>query len=187
MINFAFLWEGYINIPSAGVYTFETISDDGSKLYFNTSYSFGATPLVNNDGLHASRSATGNVSIASAGKYPIAISYFEKDGGETMQVYWTGPGIPRQPIPDAAFTINNAPIAALGNILNTAAEQPADKARSNIAKAGMEIIKVYPNPFNDRFNIDFYNTAASNDISIGVYDVKRKIGLYLSCWKHRGR
>jgi hypothetical protein len=84
-------------------------------------------------------------------------------------------GIPRQPIPDAAFTINNAPIAALGNILNTSAEQPADKARSNIAKAGMEIIKVYPNPFNDRFNIDFYNTAASNDISIGVYDVKGRL------------
>jgi hypothetical protein len=89
--NFALLWEGYINIPASGVYTFETISDDGSKLYFNTSYSFGATPLVDNDGLHAPRSASGNVSVPAPGRYPIAITYFEKDGGETMQVYWTGP------------------------------------------------------------------------------------------------
>ncbi|RYE12426.1 MAG: hypothetical protein EOP51_31585, partial [Sphingobacteriales bacterium] len=46
--NFAFLWEGFINITVAGTYTFETSSDDGSKLYINTPYSFGAVPLVNN-------------------------------------------------------------------------------------------------------------------------------------------
>lgn len=103
---FAFVWEGYINIPTPGNYTFETASDDGSKLYFNSFYSFTANALVNNDGLHGPRPATGTVYIPAAGLYPIAMTFFENSVGETMQVYWSGPGIPRQLIPDAAFTNN---------------------------------------------------------------------------------
>ncbi|RYE16363.1 MAG: hypothetical protein EOP51_25930, partial [Sphingobacteriales bacterium] len=51
--DFGFLWEGYIKIPATGTYTFETLSDDGSKLYIGD-YSHTATALVNNDGLHGS-------------------------------------------------------------------------------------------------------------------------------------
>jgi large repetitive protein len=47
---FGIKWEGYINIKTAGTYTFELASDDGSKLYFNTFYSPTATALVNNSG-----------------------------------------------------------------------------------------------------------------------------------------
>ncbi|HZG24158.1 MAG TPA: PA14 domain-containing protein, partial [Chitinophagaceae bacterium] len=88
--NYAYIWEGYINITNPGQYTFETISDDGSKLYFNTFYAPGATALVNNDGLHASVSATGNINIPAVGLYPIAITFFESTGGETMQIFWSG-------------------------------------------------------------------------------------------------
>ncbi|MEJ7767732.1 MAG: PA14 domain-containing protein [Chitinophagaceae bacterium] len=104
--HFGFVWEGSINIPTAGTYTFETVSDDGSKLYFNSLYSFGATALVDYDGLHAAWPTTGTVNIPAPGIYPISIAYFEKDGGELMEVYWSGPGIPRQRIPDIAFTGN---------------------------------------------------------------------------------
>jgi uncharacterized delta-60 repeat protein len=103
--NFAFIWQGYIIINTPGDYTFETISDDGSRLYFNLPYSLGAAPTVDNDGLHAPISATGTVNIPAAGVYPIAITFFENSGGESMQVLWTGPGIPRQPIPNSAFTV----------------------------------------------------------------------------------
>ena len=102
--NFAFLWEGYLKITTPGTYTFETLSDDGSKFYFNTRYSPTATALVNNDGVHAATSATGTVYVAEAGIYPIAISYFEKDGGQQMTTYWTGPGIARQKIPAVLFS-----------------------------------------------------------------------------------
>lgn len=100
---FGIVWEGYINIPIAGTYTFETVSDDGSKFYFNSGYLPNGNALVNNDGLHPAQSATGSVNIAAAGAYPVAISFFEKYGGESMQLYWTGPGIPRQLVPNAAF------------------------------------------------------------------------------------
>lgn len=101
--QFGFLWEGTINIPVAGTYTFETISDDGSKLYIG-SYSHTATALVNNDGLHGSQARTGTVTLP-AGPQQIAITFFESGGGEAMQVWWTNVagGIARQQIPASAF------------------------------------------------------------------------------------
>ena len=160
--NFAFVWEGNINIKTPGVYTFETISDDGSKLYFNST----VDAAVNNDGLHAASSKSGLVNIPAVGSYPITITFFEKDGGEVMEVYWSGPGIPRQLIPSSAFI----PTA----FANTPAmSQPLGKDRGVGMEIGNgEIRKVYPNPFTESFNIDFYNSAGTNDINVAIYDLK---------------
>lgn len=103
--RFALLWEGYINIPVSGNYTFETYSDDGSKLYIGQ-YSHTATALVNNDGAHGTQYREGTIYL-TAGSHPIAITYFEATGGQTMQVYWknTAHGVnSRQQIPASAFT-----------------------------------------------------------------------------------
>ena len=102
--EFGFLWEGYIKIPANGTYTFETYSDDGSKLYIGN-YSHTATALVNNDGLHGSVYASGSIAL-NAGIYKIAMTFFEKGGGEEMKVFWGCPaaGIPsRTAIPNSAF------------------------------------------------------------------------------------
>jgi hypothetical protein len=39
----------------------------------------------------------------------------------------------------------------------------------------MDIRKIYPNPFTDQFNIEFYNSAGSNNINIGVYDLNGRL------------
>ena len=173
--NFAFMWEGYINIPTAGTYTFETVSDDGSKLYFNSLYFPGAPALVNNDGLHAPWPATGTINIPSAGIYPIAMTYFEKDGGETMQIYWTGPGIDRQQIPDAAFS-SDAP-GLLLTMMNTRSFEGATNQNETLSseKKAMETMKAYPNPFKESFNIDFYNTSAANKVRVSIYDLRGRL------------
>ena len=103
--NFGFLWQGYIIIKKAGSYTFETSSDDGSDLYIGP-YNFSSTPLVNNDGLHGTQTATGTISL-TAGVYPIAITYFQSGGGTAMSVLWksTAAGINTYTaIPNSAFT-----------------------------------------------------------------------------------
>jgi hypothetical protein len=102
--NFGFLWEGYINIPVTGSYTFETNSDDGSKLYIGT-YNNAATALVNNDGLHGGQYRSGTITL-NQGTYPIAITFFEQGGGESMNVYWTSTAagiLSRTAIPNSAF------------------------------------------------------------------------------------
>jgi len=115
--NFAFLWEGFINIPAGGgTYTFRTRSDDGSKLYLGglnqttSPYNHAATPLVNNDGLHGAQNADGTITFSQGGVYPIAIVFYEQGGDEVMTVSWRGPGTNNQfeQIPNSAFEQNVA-------------------------------------------------------------------------------
>lgn len=112
--NFAFLWEGSLNVTQAGTYRFRTNSDDGSRLYLDTlnssgsPYNFSATPLVNNDGLHGSKDVTsGNVTLA-VGSYPIAMTFYEQGGGERMVVSWNRNGGSFSTIPNSAFA--DAPV-----------------------------------------------------------------------------
>lgn len=95
---FAFKFEGYINIPTTGDYTFFTTSNDGSTLSIN------GLQVVNNDKVHEQEEKSGTVTLSS-GLHEIKVLYFEDQGpSETLQVSWEGPGISKQPIPDAAFS-----------------------------------------------------------------------------------
>ena len=54
---FAIRFEGKIDIPSDGIYYFRLTSDDGSNLYIND------TKIVDNDGVHAVKSAEGSANL----------------------------------------------------------------------------------------------------------------------------
>ena len=86
--NYGFLWQGYIQVPVNGTYIFQTTSDDGSALWFN-SYTPTGTPTVNNDGLHGSQSKTSSSLTLTAGIYPICIEFFQAGGGANMSVSWS--------------------------------------------------------------------------------------------------
>jgi hypothetical protein len=90
--NFALRFKGYIDIKTAGTYTFYTNSDDGSKLYIDN------TLVVNNDGLHGVQDAAGTISL-SAGRHKIMVTYVEKTGSEVLTVSFAGPGISKKQIP----------------------------------------------------------------------------------------
>ena len=94
--KYAIRWTGAIDVPSTGSYTFYTNSDDGSRLYID-----GAL-VVDNDGLHAVREEQGTVYL-TAGCHDLVIEFFENTGGNVMQTSWEGPGISKQPIPDAVL------------------------------------------------------------------------------------
>ncbi len=91
--NFGFRFRAYIDIPRDGTYTFYTTSDDGSKLYINTSL------VVNNDGLHGSQERGGSISLTQ-GSHLIEVTYFEKGGDNVLYVQYEGPGIEKGAIPD---------------------------------------------------------------------------------------
>lgn len=113
--NYAFLWEGYIRIPSDGDYVFRTTSDDGSKLYLSA-YSHTAQALVNNDGLHGSVSVDGSIDNLKKGVYPIAITFFQKGGGANMSISWRkrgSSGWSMAPIPDSAFVDAPQPLGGV--------------------------------------------------------------------------
>ncbi len=90
--NFALWFEGYVEAPADGMYTFSTVSDDGSVLYI------GDEKVVDNDGLHGMLAASGKINL-KAGMHRIRVGFFESRGGEGLEVMWKGPGIEKTAIP----------------------------------------------------------------------------------------
>ena len=94
--NYGLRFTGYISVPTDGVYTFYTDSDDGSKLLI------GTTEVVNNDGNHGEQEHSGTIGL-KAGVHALTIVYFQGGGGQALSVSYSGPGINKQVIPDASF------------------------------------------------------------------------------------
>lgn len=95
-LNFAIKYAGYIDIPEDNIYTFNLISDDGSRLLID------GTQIVNNNGLHASIEKSGKVSLEK-GKHKIEILFFQKGGGFNLYFSYEAPGIQKQKIPESFF------------------------------------------------------------------------------------
>lgn len=95
--NYGFKYEGMINIPAAGTYTFFTTSDPGSKLYIG-GYS-EANLVVNNDGIHGAVEKSGSKTFAAPGLYPITVVYFNTNRTASLSARISGPGLAKQIIP----------------------------------------------------------------------------------------
>ena len=97
--KFAFTFFSYIEIATAGEYTFYLNSDDGSKLYINNEL------IVDNDGLHAPIEKSGKVSLTE-GRHQIRVGYFENTGEQLLEIRYAGPGINKQLVPDEVLFLN---------------------------------------------------------------------------------
>jgi alpha-L-fucosidase len=90
--NYGFVFDGLIKIPADGVYSFYISSDDGSKLFIDDKI------LIDNDGLHGIVEKSNEIPLAK-GYHAIKVLFFEKGGGDALQVQWKGPGFTDQNIP----------------------------------------------------------------------------------------
>ena len=112
---YAFRFDSRISVATAGAYTFYTSSDDGSRLYVNNQL------VVDNDGLHPKIEKNGVITLAS-GEHDVRVEYFEKNGGDALEVQWSGPGIDKEIIPATAFV---EPAVVLNPVTNV----PIDKLK----------------------------------------------------------
>lgn len=98
--SFALVFEGYLQIDTAGSYQFHTQSDDGSKLYVANQL------VVDNDGDHGVIGKTGSLDL-TAGLHPVKVEYFNGGGGYWLEAFYAGPGLVKQIIPaDRLFLTN---------------------------------------------------------------------------------
>lgn len=88
---FALDYQGYIDIPETQIYKFYLTSDDGSKLYLDREV------IIDHDGLHGADTKTGVIALEK-GMHVIRISYFEKSGGNVLQLEWSSPSMDRAPV-----------------------------------------------------------------------------------------
>lgn len=77
--HFAYIFEGYVDIPETAVYTFFLNSDDGAKLYLDGKL------LVNNDGSHSAERKGTRLGLEK-GFHEIKVEYFEDYMGQELKV-----------------------------------------------------------------------------------------------------
>ncbi|MFO0688814.1 MAG: NPCBM/NEW2 domain-containing protein [Myxococcota bacterium] len=90
--NFALVFTNTLNVQTAGLYEFQTNSDDGSKLYVD------GVLVVDNDGLHGTRAIQGSRNL-TAGTHTLRVEFFEKTGGQVLEVGYKTGNPSFQPIP----------------------------------------------------------------------------------------
>jgi hexosaminidase len=78
-----------VNITNDGDYTWYLGSDDGSKL------SVDGKELIDNDGLHGLKEVSGKINLLR-GKHKLEVLYFQRWGGQDLNVSLEGPGFPKQ-------------------------------------------------------------------------------------------
>ncbi|WP_432836686.1 family 16 glycoside hydrolase [Dactylosporangium sp. CA-092794] len=135
---------GYVNIATAGSYTFRLTSDDGSRLLVD-----GGT-VVNNDGLHGAASVEGTVNLTT-GYHALHIDYFEKTGGQQLTLEWRPPGassfavVPNSVLStDAGVVRVTAPGAKQ---CEGAADSPGDGLPLNSVYPGYTLTNLRPDGF----------------------------------------
>ena len=96
-MDIAFVFNGYINIPQKGQYTFYLGSNDGSVLYLDDN------ELINMDGPHGFYTDSAKV-VLEKGKHKMDLEYFQMKGGQGLKLSWKGPGIKKQEIPQTVFS-----------------------------------------------------------------------------------
>jgi hypothetical protein len=99
---FGFRFTGYLRVPRAGVYTFTSLSDDGSAMWIGDRqifWSVGQSPKTTE--------SFGSIALA-AGLHPINLTHFQAYGPRALELYVEGPGVQRQRVPASWFSHDRA-------------------------------------------------------------------------------
>lgn len=97
-IDFAFTFEGYLDVPTIDVYTFFLRSNDGSRL------TIGENLVIDFDGLKTNVIETSANIALNPGVHPIRLEYFHKSGNELLELSWSTLSSPRTVIGAESFT-----------------------------------------------------------------------------------
>ncbi|SFV27039.1 PA14 domain-containing protein [Thermoflavifilum thermophilum] len=99
---FSVRWTGQVLAPVTGSYTFSTVSDDGVRLWVNSSL------LIDNWTDHPPTTNTSNpISLTAGQKYDIVLEYYENQGGAVVKLQWSYPGQSTQIIPQSQLFSNS--------------------------------------------------------------------------------
>lgn len=92
--NFGLVWEGWLNAPAEGKYTFVYDTDDGGALIIN------GKEIITRDRNGPAGTPTKKSTKLKKGRNEIRIEYFENTGNEEIALSWSGPGINNQSLSD---------------------------------------------------------------------------------------
>ncbi|MCG8555140.1 MAG: sulfatase-like hydrolase/transferase [Proteobacteria bacterium] len=103
--NSGILYTGFINVPVAGSYTFFLRTDAGGSLHLHDAH------VVDDDFHHNGNEVSGSIGL-QVGHHPFRLYYRHAAGPHLALLQWSGPGLHKQPIPDASLFFSEALPAA---------------------------------------------------------------------------
>jgi len=93
--QFGVIFTGYIHISKDGKYQFWLFADDGGEIY------------IDNERVAGNKSYTGRPNsgevFLSKGDHTVRILHFELWGDQALKLWYSGPGIEKQPVPPQMF------------------------------------------------------------------------------------
>jgi len=107
-----FVFAAYVEVPADGIYTFIAVSDGGTsemnpvsiaRVYLDSTAVSVDDPRYVQYNVDSGRNLRSLRVPLRAGKHLIRLDYFNYSGGKKVEVFWKGPGIAEQPIPQAAL------------------------------------------------------------------------------------
>jgi hypothetical protein len=93
--TFSARWTGLLKPMSSGVYTFYTVSDDGVRLWVNGHL------IIDNWTDHPPTENSGTITLTAGQAYDTRLEYYERGGGATIRLSWSGPGLLKEIIPQS--------------------------------------------------------------------------------------
>ena len=92
--NYAVSWEGVVEAPVSGTYTFTTRSDDGVRLFVN------GVSVINNWTDHGpTDNNSAGITLSAGQRVPVRMEYYERGGGAEARLHWAYPGQVKQVVP----------------------------------------------------------------------------------------
>ncbi len=104
--NFSCRWTADLNVPVSGTYRLYDATDDGGRLFLNGEkiaegwYNRGTT-----------EDASAEIELVAGGQYQLVMEMYEAGGGTAAFLRWSGPGIPKEIIPQGALQIPKGAIS----------------------------------------------------------------------------
>jgi hypothetical protein len=95
--DFGLVFEGFLTVPSTGVYLIRVASDDGAEVTLD------GQPVCGKDGVHGVEETVGTVALA-AGAHALKVRYFQGTGGQGLRLDWLVPGGRFEEIPASALS-----------------------------------------------------------------------------------
>ena len=90
--SFSVLWNGLIEVPTNGTYTFFMTSDNVRRVWVDENL------ILFNNVFSSQGTSEGKVTLTKGEKYALKVEYIEDTGSAAAKLEWAGPGIEKQVI-----------------------------------------------------------------------------------------